>query len=133
MWQILNATLEQYDDNIHRVLTNVDNPTWDDVRKMVEKLNDKRSSDLGIGGPRGLSMDISGEPDRFLVSVIGDEFGPFTLLGPDQTDEEVIVIAYGVETAFPRRFIVTRGQVMTAAHSFVLNGTLSPDLSWSSD
>jgi len=75
-------------------------------------------------------MTIGGGPDRFYVSTIGDDMGPYDLQGPELSDEPARIILGGVASDLPRRFHSTRGQALQAAEYFYRHGDIDPSLNW---
>ena len=115
---------------MRRINEKVDQPTWDQVLDYISRLEGHRCTEMGIEGPNGYGMTVGGGPDRFCVSTIGDDMGPYDLLGPNQGDKETTIIIGGAKTFLPVRFISTREQALQAAEYFFHHGQIDPNLNW---
>ena len=130
MWAVMQASISTYDRQNRRVDESVKDPTWDQCRAFVERLDGKRRTEMSIEGPNRYVITIGVGPDRFYVSTIGEDMGPDDLLGPDPSEEPTIVILGGVETSLPRRFLATLQQALQAGEYFFHHGKPDPTLNW---
>ena len=139
MWKVLELSISGYETKLDEngiegsrcVSETIKNPSWGQVRSFVEQLDGDRRDIVDFGGAKGYGLTIGGGPDRFVISVIGDDMGPYSLLGPDLSDEETTIQYGGVTTTdMERKFIVTREQTFQAAEYFYLHGQIDPTLKW---
>ena len=115
---------------MRRVDEPIVNPTWPQVQAFVERLDGKAYTDMAIEGPNRYVMAIGGGPDLFCVSAIGNDMGPYDLLGPEKTDETGKIILGGILTDMPRKYFATKEQALQAAKYFFCHGGVDPALEW---
>lgn len=130
MWKVARSTTSFYDSHNRRNDELVGTPSWSQVNALIGSLDGKTRTEMGIEGVDGQSMTIGGGPDLFVVSVLGNNYGPYELLGDDLSDEIAWIMVGGVNTEMPRRYLVKRQQVVQAANTFFLTGRIDPKLSW---
>jgi hypothetical protein len=130
VWAIMQASISTYDRQNRRVDEVVKNPTWDQCRAFIDRLDGSQRTATSIEGPNGYVITIGVGPDRFYVSTIGEDMGPYDLLGPDPSEEPATVILGGVETNLPRRLLTTRAQALQAGEYFYHHGKPDPELNW---
>jgi hypothetical protein len=138
MWKTTFTSISGYEpkkepggiEGMRRVEERVDYPTWDQVRAFIERLDGKHCTEMSLEGLNQYVMVVGGGPDRFNVSTIGNDMGPYDLLGPELSDETAKIILGGVATDLPRRFISTREQALQAAEYFFHQGQIDPKLNW---
>lgn len=138
MWKIDSCSLSRYVtkqdpsgiQGRQRIDEGTDDPTWDTVEAYFAMLDGHACSEMSLDGPKGRGMTLGGGPDRYCVSTIGDDFGPYDLQGPDLSDEPALIILGGVQSFLPRRFHSTRDHAIQAARYFYDHGDVDPRLDW---
>jgi hypothetical protein len=138
MWKVTSVSLSRYEAKVdprgiagyRRVEESMETPSWAAVQQYIERLDGQQCTEMSLDGPHEYHMTIGGGPDRFFVSVIGNDLGPYTLLGPDPSDQPQKMILGGIETDVPRRFHATREQTLQAAEYFFYHGQIDPNLNW---
>lgn len=141
MWNVISSSASIYKAKLDpegiggycRMDESISNPTWDQVKVLFEGVDGYCCTEMDMEGPKRYYMTIGGGPDRFAVTVIGDDMGPCELLGPDSSDETSSIMLGGVKSDLPRRFIALRDQVIQAAQYFYHHGKLDPALNWHLD
>jgi hypothetical protein len=117
-------------EGVSRVDSSIRNPTWDQVGALIHQLDGVLCSEVSIEGPNRYGMTIGGGPARFYVSTIGEDMGPYDLLGPDPSDETERIVLGSQLTELPRRFLSTKNQALRAAEYFFYHGRVDPALNW---
>lgn len=130
MWKIIKGSISRYDTQNCRVDSNIIDPNWKQIESLIDKLDGDIHSEMDMEGSNARVMTIGGGAEFYVLTVIGEDFGPYELLGPDKIDEINVIIVGGVETHIPRRFLATKTQILRAAEFFYHQGELTPDLDW---
>jgi hypothetical protein len=130
MWTIIRTSVSTYDDHNRRIDESIEYPTWNQIQSFVMRLDGSLHTEMNIEGLNRYGMAIGGGLDRLTVTVIGEDMGPYVLLGPDSSDETAKIVFGGVLSDLPRRLIVPRKQVLQAAEYFYRNGKTDPNLNW---
>jgi hypothetical protein len=116
-------------EGLCRVDEAITNPTWANVQALIANA-DGTSQEVSIDGPNGYGMTIGGGPNHYYVSAIGNDMGPYDLLGPDPSEEQGEIIIGGSVTYMPRRFFASREQALQAATFFFEHGSVDPSMNW---
>lgn len=130
MWKLHSASSSVYDEQNRRVDKVLETPELDAVVKLLDDLDGARCSEACLTGPNGFVMVVGGGPELFNISVIGNDFGPYELLGPEDLEETVSIVIGGQQVDFPRRFLSQKDAIVAAASYFHQHGKLDPALQW---
>jgi hypothetical protein len=133
MWKVCTAFVDCEDSEGAKRCTRFDNPNWSQVAAIIESYGDERRLSIGIDGPKGYTMFTEGFRNDFILTTIGDDMGPYELLGPDSSDQTKPILVGGVLTDLPRKFVATRNDALKAISYFFSHGKLDPDLNWHLD
>lgn len=111
------------------------NPSWDEIRYAIEKLDGENCSEvtIGVGADREPFMTIVGGDQKFMVSVnINDQIHILSRDAiPSEASSTVILYASGQEIDCPIRFAVDYTFMLIAADTFANSGRLDSSLKWS--
>src|SRR5206468_433170 len=99
-----------------------ENPSWEQVRAAILRLDDARRSDVAILAADGSCMAIGGGLGRFTAATqCGRESRavvPASLVDTARGDDVEEIIVGGCRTPLPARFIVDEEKVLRAAQRF---------------
>jgi hypothetical protein len=109
---------------------NVEDPSWDDVSKAIQRLDAKTFTMVTIEGPWEQHLAVGGGAGRHVVYATFDNYEFWSLLGHESMDGTVLLTAGGQEGDFPARRIVDLDQARIAARAFFIGLQLEPSLRW---
>jgi hypothetical protein len=108
----------------------VDNPSWDDVKKAIQRLDAKTYTIVTIQGPGEQHLAVGGGAGRYVVYATFDNFAFWNLLNAAVGDGMALLNAGGQEGDYPVGQIVDLTQAQTAARAFFIGLQLEPSLRW---
>lgn len=109
----------------------IKHPSLADIDQIVDALDAKVRTLVTICGQDGCDLTIGGGLGQYVVyASIGDEQLWNLLSGDDKDKVTVLLNAGGQEGDFPLRQVVSKSQMLQAAHTFFLTGQLDSTLLW---
>lgn len=132
-WQVKAVGWSEFEQN-RALPSSITNPSWQQVRDAILRLDAGRRSELSIEAADGSTMVIGGGAGRFTV---GTQTGPdsqavtpATLMDSARGGDEEEVIIGGGATLMPALYIVDEDKTLRAAEKFYQDGSLEPSLEW---
>lgn len=108
----------------------IDNPTWDEVSRAIQRLDAKTFTMVTIQGPDGQHLAVGGGAGQYVVYATFDNCDFWNLLAERIQEGMVVLNAGGQEGEYPACQIVDLGQAQAAAHAFLGQLQLAPTLRW---
>lgn len=114
--------------------TAIENPSWEDIEKMILSLVEKEKTLVTIGNyDDGYYMAIGGGDRGQYIAYVSydDEERIYNLIVSSKNGKEVVELVVGGQRGkFPLKMCVTQNMVLSAAKRFFENQELDPCLEW---
>lgn len=108
----------------------VDDPSWDDVSRAIQRLDAKTFTMVTIQRPGEQHLSVGGGGGQYVVYATFDNGDFWNLVSRTVDDGTVLLNAGGQDGEYPARQIVDLHQAQTAARAFFENTQLEPSLCW---
>jgi hypothetical protein len=133
MWKVCTAFVDCEDNEGAKRCMRLDDPTWGQVAAIIESYGFDRRLSIRIDGPKGYTMFTEGLGSEFILTTIGDDMGPYELLGLEPSEQTRPILVSGILTDLPRKFVAERKDALQAIQYFFNHGKIDPDLNWQLD
>lgn len=127
---IASTTVYYYDSRNRKIPIAIPDQDWDLDITPLDLLDGVVKTEMSLDFSSQFNMLIGGGGGYYIVTVIGDNFGPYQLLGPHRNGNTMCVRFGGVDSDMPSKYVVMREHALQAARYFRSSMALMPDLEW---